>query len=65
LPITRYPHGEFAARIWSLRHNLSPYDAAYVVLAEALRCTLVTADRRLSKAAGKICRVEVLTRGPS
>ena len=25
-------------RLWELRHNLSTYDAAYVVLAETLDC---------------------------
>lgn len=35
-------------RIWALRDNLTPYDATYVALAEALSCPLVTADRRLA-----------------
>ena len=29
-----------------LRHNLSAHDAAYVALAEALRCPLVTGEAR-------------------
>ena len=33
-------------RMWELRHNLSPYDAAYVAAAEFLGCPLVTADAR-------------------
>jgi predicted nucleic acid-binding protein len=32
-PLTRYPHDLFLAHIWSLRHNLTAYDAAYVALA--------------------------------
>ena len=59
LPIVRYPHVPIIARAWQLRHNLTPYDAAYVALAEALDCVLVTSDRRLSSAAGIACAVEV------
>ena len=60
LPITRYPHQPLAPRIWELRHSLTPYDAAYVALAEALGCTLVTGDARMEKAAGTACSIEVL-----
>jgi len=35
-PIERYPHLALVPRIWELRHNVTPYDAAYVALAEAL-----------------------------
>lgn len=41
------------ARIWSLRDQMSAYDAAYAAVAEALRCPLVTVDERLHRA----CRV--------
>lgn len=61
LPITRYPHLPFAQRIWELRHNLTPYDAAYVALAEELDCLLVTADRRLAKVPGLSQMVDVLS----
>lgn len=37
--------------IWSLRHNLSCYDAAYVVLARAVSCKLLTCDERLARVA--------------
>jgi predicted nucleic acid-binding protein len=30
--------------VWSLRHNLSAYDACYVALARALACPLLTTD---------------------
>lgn len=59
LPLTRYPHEPFLRRIWELRESLTPYDAAYVILAEALDCPLLTADERLSKAPRLPCRVEV------
>jgi predicted nucleic acid-binding protein len=60
LPVTRYPHVPFAPRVWELRGNLTPYDAAYVALAEALGCVLVTADARLARAPGTHCAVEVV-----
>lgn len=60
LPVTRYPHLPFAPRVWELRSNLTPYDAAYVALAESLGCVLVTADARLARASGIRCGVEVV-----
>ena len=47
-------------RCWELRDNLTIYDAAYVALAEALRATLLTGDRRLAKSTGPRCAIEVL-----
>lgn len=60
LGIQRYPHGALMPRIWELRHNLTPYDAAYVALAEALDAPLLTADARLANAPGLRCAVEVM-----
>ncbi|WP_147919120.1 type II toxin-antitoxin system VapC family toxin [Ruania zhangjianzhongii] len=45
-------------RAFTLRDNLSAYDAAYVALAEALRCPLVTRDARLCRSSGH--EVEIL-----
>jgi predicted nucleic acid-binding protein len=42
-------------------HGLSYYDAAYVALAEALDCVLVTADQRLARRARTTGRVRLLT----
>jgi len=50
-PIRRYPHGPMLRRAFDLRNNISSYDAMYLVLAEALDATLVTADARLARAA--------------
>ena len=59
-PILRRPHLPLLPRIWELRDNLTACDAAYVALAEALRCPLVTSDARLASAAGIRCEVQVL-----
>lgn len=61
LPIRRSSHVPLLPRCWELRNNVTPYDAAYVALAELLDCNLVTADARLSRAPGLRCAVEVLT----
>jgi predicted nucleic acid-binding protein len=60
LRITRYPHFVLLPRIWQLRHNLSAYDAAYVVLAEKLGATLLTRDAKLASAAGHAATIEVV-----
>lgn len=60
LSIRRYPHLALLPRIWELRHNVTPYDAAYVALAEVLGAPLLTADSRLAEAPGPRCVVELL-----
>ncbi|MFI6578687.1 type II toxin-antitoxin system VapC family toxin [Nocardiopsis sp. NPDC050513] len=52
--------GGVADRIWDLRSNLTSYDAAYVAVAEALDCALVTGDARLAAAPGLRCEVRVI-----
>ncbi|MGB8384610.1 MAG: hypothetical protein WCG47_25780 [Dermatophilaceae bacterium] len=42
------------------RHTLSFYDALYVALAVWLELPLVTADVRLSEAAGLPCTIELV-----
>jgi predicted nucleic acid-binding protein len=59
-PVARYSHGPLLDRIWTLRSNLTAYDAAYVALAEALGATLVTRDARLAAASGIAATVEVI-----
>lgn len=60
LALIRHPHWPLAVRSWELRANLTPYDASYVALAEGLGCTLVTGDRRISRATALPCEVETL-----
>lgn len=60
LAINRYPTLRFMRRAYELRNNVTAYDAAYVGLAEALECELLTADERLSKAVGPRCQIRLL-----
>lgn len=48
--LSRVPTAVLLKDIWSLRANLSSYDACYVALALALGCPLLTVDRRLTRA---------------
>lgn len=50
-------------RAWQLRANLTPYDAVYVALAEALGATLVTTDARIARAPGTRAEITVATVG--
>jgi predicted nucleic acid-binding protein len=58
-PATRADHRPLLARAWQLRDSLSAPDALYVALAEILQAPLVTLDRRLARAKGPKCQVEV------
>jgi predicted nucleic acid-binding protein len=58
--MARMPHRPLMSRVWELRYNLTPYDAAYVALAEALGVTLLTVDGRSTRAPSLRCAVELL-----
>jgi predicted nucleic acid-binding protein len=58
-PAARVDHRPLLERAWQLRDSLSAPDALYVALAEALGATLLTLDRRLARAKGPRCQVEV------
>lgn len=62
LGIRRFPAVGLLDRVWRLREHLTAYDATYVALAEALGCTLLTADARLGRAPGATCSVTVVRR---
>lgn len=60
IPLRRAAHRPMLARCWELRDNLTIYDASYVALAEALDVMLLTGDRRLARATGPRCQIELL-----
>jgi len=49
-PLRRLPTTGMLHAMWSLRHNVSPRHACYVVTARALDVPLLTADLRLARA---------------
>ena len=60
LGVRRYATVGLLGRVWDLRQNLTAYDAAYVALAEALGCSLATADARLASVTGPACPLLVV-----
>lgn len=60
LPMDRYPTLPLMRRAFELRENVTPYDCAYIALAETLNCELLTADKRLSTAPGIMCPIKVI-----
>lgn len=60
LDVARYSHAELLPRVWALRDTLTAYDAAYVVLAEALDAPLLTCDARMARSHGHRARVELV-----
>ena len=51
-PVRRVPTLPLLPEAWTLRANVTAYDACYVVLARNLRCPLVTGDLQLVPGAG-------------
>jgi predicted nucleic acid-binding protein len=60
LAITRHGHEPLLDRVLELRDAVSACDGTYVALAELLGATVVTGDRRLSRAPGLRCPVSVI-----
>jgi predicted nucleic acid-binding protein len=60
LPLWRHSHGFLLPRVWTMRDNITAYDAVYVALAEVLEATLLTHDRRLAISARKFIPVELV-----
>lgn len=60
LDIEYHDHLFLSRRVWSLRENLTAYDAAYVALAELLDAVLITADAKLARAPGHRARIDLL-----
>jgi predicted nucleic acid-binding protein len=60
LAIRRWPAAAaLRRRAFQLRDNVSASDAAYVVLAEALDCPLLTRDKRLARSCGHLVQILV------
>ena len=51
-PVRRLPTLPLLQGAWTLRANVTSYDACYVALARELRCPLITGDLKLSRAPG-------------
>jgi len=60
LDLHRHPHLDLLARAWTLRENVTAYDAMYVALAEALDAPIVTCDAPLGNAPGHRAHIEVI-----
>jgi len=60
IELDRYPTLPLVRRGFDLHANVTAYDAMYVALAEALRCDLLTGDRRLAAAPGPRCAIRLL-----
>ncbi|GJF28451.1 ribonuclease VapC9 [Kitasatospora sp. NE20-6] len=63
LPIRRVDVAPLLRRVWELKDNLTPDDAAYVAVAEQLGAPLVTADLRLMRASGPRCEIRGIDAG--
>lgn len=60
LTVQRWPSGAgLRRRAFDLRDNLTAYDAAYVALAEAMQCPLVTRDARLARSGGHSAEIRL------
>lgn len=60
LTITYVPWDEVADRVWELRHNLTPYDAAYLAAGETRGCRVATTDQKLRNCSARRCHVDVI-----
>jgi predicted nucleic acid-binding protein len=50
MSLVRVPTFGLMPGAWTLRHNLTAYDACYVALARSLGSTLITGDHRIARA---------------
>lgn len=60
LPVDRWHLSPLLPRMWELRDNLTPCDAAYVALAELTGAVLVTGDERITAAPGARCDIQII-----
>ncbi|CAN5809544.1 type II toxin-antitoxin system VapC family toxin [soil metagenome] len=60
LLLERWPSADaLRRRAFQLRDNVAAYAAAYIALAEALDCPLVTRDGRLARSSGHSAQIQV------
>jgi predicted nucleic acid-binding protein len=62
-PGERFGHRSLLDRAWDLRSAVRSWDALYIALAEVLRGTLITTDKRLGRVAGLACEIDVFGAG--
>jgi len=60
LRLDRYSLWPLLERVWNFHENLTPFDAAYLVLAEALRCPVVTTDPKQKNPRGMNVVIELI-----
>ncbi len=60
LPAERWHMSPLLPRMWELRDNLTPYDAAYVALAEVTGGVLLTGDERITAAPAVCCTIQII-----
>ena len=59
LPVERVSHRTLTRAAWDLRHNVSAYDALYVVVAQERGATLLTFDGPLTRAPASVLGITV------
>lgn len=60
LAVHRHHVAPLMPRVWDLHEHVSPYDAAYLALAEALGAPLLSRDARLARAHGHGVAIELI-----
>lgn len=58
--VRRHPHEPLADRAWELRNTVTPSDALYIALAEALQLPYITCDPHLPGAGALAANVELV-----
>src|SRR5262249_22281399 len=61
--LRRYAHAPLLPRLWELRHNMWPYDACCVALADSLNASIVPVARKLARVPGLRCTINYLHEG--
>lgn len=60
LPLMRHAHHDLLPLVWSMRANVTAYDAAYLALASQLDARLLTSDAALATVPGFGDQVDLL-----